>query len=464
MRQATGQGRTSRPERQAGVFAVACAVVPLALSGCNSTASKPALTDKPAAGSYGYAPVRVMAFADGTRVAMPTTKPSVAALADAKSAVEATNAVVPAAPADDAAKAEALKADVADRKAEQASLAIADLSAAKQSFKPGAEPAAGAPVQTAAVQPSATAPGSSPVASNVEQATKGGRPHTTMETVAEIAAVPVKGARAVAGGAKQAVASTIETVGDGAEAAKDVTVAAIDTTVDTARRVRQRIGDTFKGTDTITGSSSIDQLIEKAAAENNIPSDLAYAVVRVESHYNPTAIGGGAYGLSQIKPATARGLGFAGPAKGLFDPETNLRYGMKYLAGAWELSGHDVCGTAMRYKGGHRTTSMSKAASVYCSNVKRHMAAIERRRGPVNKGTITAAAERQKTVAVASREALPGVPLPTSRTIVSAAASDAGRRVAAAAPVVSTSSALATPSFAAPVSDRGGRVTHVALD
>ncbi|MCQ8780516.1 hypothetical protein NQU49_28365, partial [Escherichia coli] len=40
-----------------------------------------------------------------------------------------------------------------------------------------------------------------------------------VETAAAIASVPVKGARAVAGGAKHAVEATIETVGDGAEAA-----------------------------------------------------------------------------------------------------------------------------------------------------------------------------------------------------------------------------------------------------
>ncbi|KQT44457.1 hypothetical protein ASG43_14020 [Aureimonas sp. Leaf454] len=465
MRQKAGQGHHARPERQVGVIALACAVVPFALSACNSSQPKPSLAEKPAGQSYGYAPVRVMAFADGTRIAMPTTKPSVTALANARTAVAAKDeaaakagAAKTGAPVDAAAEVAALKADVAERKAEQASQAVAEASAARQAFKPGTPVAA-----SAAAGAVATAmPAEPKLAAKTRRVTEAkSETSAVVQTATAIASVPVKGARAVAGGAKHAVEATIETVGDGAEAAKDVTVAAIDTTVDTAKRVRDRIGDTFKGTDTITGSSAIDRMIEEQAAANNIPSDLAYAVVRVESHYNPTAIGGGAYGLSQIKPATARGLGFAGPAKSLLEPETNLRYGMKYLAGAWEKSGHDVCGTAMRYKGGHRTTRMTKSAAIYCANVKRHMAAIERRRGPANRGVMTAAAEREKTVAVASRTDLPGVPTPTSRAILAAADSQSGRRVASAGPAIVPAQ---VPAFASAPMERSGRVAAPALD
>lgn len=131
---------------------------------------------------------------------------------------------------------------------------------------------------------------------------------------------------------------------------------------------------------TISGDPKIDQLIETYADENNVPRELAFAVVRVESRYNPKARGRGVFGLSQIQPSTARSLGFSGAVTALLDPETNLRYGMKYLAGAWEKGDHDVCRTAMMYKAGHRATHMSHATLEYCSAVKQHMAAIERRR------------------------------------------------------------------------------------
>ena len=36
----------------------------------------------------------------------------------------------------------------------------------------------------------------------------------------------------------------------------------------------------------------------------------------------------------QIKPATAKMMGYSGSKKGLFDPETNIKFGMKYLGKA----------------------------------------------------------------------------------------------------------------------------------
>ncbi len=43
----------------------------------------------------------------------------------------------------------------------------------------------------------------------------------------------------------------------------------------------------------------------------------------------------------QIKLATARGLGYTGDAEGLRDPNTNLTYGVKYLAGAYRVANGD---------------------------------------------------------------------------------------------------------------------------
>jgi soluble lytic murein transglycosylase-like protein len=115
--------------------------------------------------------------------------------------------------------------------------------------------------------------------------------------------------------------------------------------------------------------------IAKHAKANGVPVALAMAVVRVESNYNPRVRGSaGEIGLMQIKPQTARGMGFSGSSKALYDPETNLRWGMKYLAGAYQRAGGDTCGTIMRYQGGHYAKRMSRVAVTYCSKVKRHMA------------------------------------------------------------------------------------------
>ena len=97
---------------------------------------------------------------------------------------------------------------------------------------------------------------------------------------------------------------------------------------------------------------------------------MADAVVRLESRYNPGARNGTHMGLTQINVRTAQSLGYAGPAAGLLDAETNLRYGLKYLAKAYKLAGGDTCGTILRYQFGHRTQTMTSASRAYCAKVK----------------------------------------------------------------------------------------------
>lgn len=111
-------------------------------------------------------------------------------------------------------------------------------------------------------------------------------------------------------------------------------------------------------------------LIARHAAANGVPYALGDAVVRVESRYQPHVSNGGAVGLMQIKPATARGLGFSGTAKGLMHPETNIKYGMKYLGQAYRLAKGDTCGTVMRYQSGHYATRINRANLAYCAKVR----------------------------------------------------------------------------------------------
>jgi soluble lytic murein transglycosylase-like protein len=40
----------------------------------------------------------------------------------------------------------------------------------------------------------------------------------------------------------------------------------------------------------------------------------------------------------QILPATAKSMGYNGTPMGLLDAETNLKYSVKYLRGAWLIS------------------------------------------------------------------------------------------------------------------------------
>jgi soluble lytic murein transglycosylase-like protein len=122
------------------------------------------------------------------------------------------------------------------------------------------------------------------------------------------------------------------------------------------------------------GASAYDAIISRHAAQHGIPASLARAVVRIESNYRPNARGrAGEIGLMQIKPSTARMMGYSGSAKGLYDPETNIRWGMKYLARAHALGGGDTCGTILRYNAGHGAKRMNKVSAAYCARVKRHM-------------------------------------------------------------------------------------------
>lgn len=87
------------------------------------------------------------------------------------------------------------------------------------------------------------------------------------------------------------------------------------------------------------GRAGIDALIARHAQANGIPAGLVHQVVRGESGYNPRAVGrGGAMGLMQIKHATARALGYAGTPAGLLDADTNLSFGVRYLAGAYRTA------------------------------------------------------------------------------------------------------------------------------
>lgn len=118
-----------------------------------------------------------------------------------------------------------------------------------------------------------------------------------------------------------------------------------------------------------------DELIRTEARRHGIPVALAHAVVRIESNYNPRARGRhGEIGLMQIKPQTARGVGFTGSTAALFDPKTNITYGMRYLAGAHRKAGGDLCGTILRYNAGHYAKRMNPTSRAYCAKVKRIMA------------------------------------------------------------------------------------------
>jgi hypothetical protein len=95
-------------------------------------------------------------------------------------------------------------------------------------------------------------------------------------------------------------------------------------------------------------STEVVGLIDKYAVVYEVPPELVRRVVKRESNFRPTARNGPYWGLMQIRHDTARGMGYDGPADGLLDAETNLKYAVKYLRGAY-LTAEGNQDDAVRY-------------------------------------------------------------------------------------------------------------------
>ena len=88
-------------------------------------------------------------------------------------------------------------------------------------------------------------------------------------------------------------------------------------------------------------------IVSKYATIYSVPEELVYAVIKVESNFDPeTVSSAGAMGLMQMLPSTYEWLtgklGDSYSEQMLFDPETNIKYGTYYLQylysrfGTWE--------------------------------------------------------------------------------------------------------------------------------
>jgi soluble lytic murein transglycosylase-like protein len=116
-------------------------------------------------------------------------------------------------------------------------------------------------------------------------------------------------------------------------------------------------------------------LVNRHAREAQLPAEFVRAVVRVESEWDQDLTGlAGEIGLMQILPATARDIGFLDSTEALYDPETNIRWGIRYLSEAYRLANGDLCQTVLKYNAGHGATKMTGAAEKYCTRVRGFMA------------------------------------------------------------------------------------------
>ena len=101
-----------------------------------------------------------------------------------------------------------------------------------------------------------------------------------------------------------------------------------------------------------------EEIVSRYADEYNVPKDLIWAVIKVESDFDPEAkSSAGALGLMQMMPDTFREItkDFLGENlafEELTDPEVSIRYGTYYLAYLYRYFDYNWHHAIAAYNGG----------------------------------------------------------------------------------------------------------------
>ena len=116
------------------------------------------------------------------------------------------------------------------------------------------------------------------------------------------------------------------------------------------------------------GADLAATIVDVASAEG-IDPELAFRLVKLESDFNPRATSPvGAIGLTQVMPATARYYVKGITAEGLYDPQTNLRIGFRYLRGLVKEYDGDVKLALLVYNRGPVAVNKARAGGDNPSN------------------------------------------------------------------------------------------------
>ncbi len=110
-------------------------------------------------------------------------------------------------------------------------------------------------------------------------------------------------------------------------------------------------------------SPSLAAAIEQAALAEGIDPELAFRLVRVESGFRERAVSSaGARGLTQLMSETAESLRPGITAEEIFDRDTNLRLGFRYLRWLLRVHGGDLEEALHAYNRGPGTVARIRAA------------------------------------------------------------------------------------------------------
>lgn len=122
-----------------------------------------------------------------------------------------------------------------------------------------------------------------------------------------------------------------------------------------------------------------DEAIRRTAERHGLDPRLVKAIVAAESNFQSNAYrwepkrGDASYGLMQVLFATAKTVGYSGEPEGLYDPDTNLEIGARYLAKQLARYRGDVPSAVAAYNAGtaRRTKSGKFSNQGYVDRVLR---------------------------------------------------------------------------------------------
>ena len=101
-----------------------------------------------------------------------------------------------------------------------------------------------------------------------------------------------------------------------------------------------------------------EEIVSRYSEKYNVPKDLLFAVIKVESDFDPQAMSSaGALGLMQMMPKTFEELTTKHlcenlPFESLTDPEVSIRYGTYYLAYLYRYFDYNWHNAIAAYNGG----------------------------------------------------------------------------------------------------------------
>jgi len=122
------------------------------------------------------------------------------------------------------------------------------------------------------------------------------------------------------------------------------------------------------------GTAQMAEIIDKIAAEQGVEAPLAQSIARAESNYDPFAVSPkGAQGLMQLEPGTARRFGVSNS----FDPEENVRGGVKYLKFLLDYYNGDYTKAVAAYNAGEKAVDRYQGTPPY-SETRNYVAQVSR--------------------------------------------------------------------------------------